>query len=75
MIRRQRNQLVAVRADLILADEVTAAAYAAHFDAQMKRGKARKLLNTSCLQFARNGVNMFNLTAIGMGWFPTDLDT
>jgi hypothetical protein len=75
MMRRQRNQLVEVRADLILADEVTAAAYAVHFDAQLKRSKARKLLNTSCLQFARTGANMFNLTAIGMGWLPTDFDT
>jgi len=75
MIRRQRNQLVEVRADLILADEVTAAAYAVHFEAQMHRRRARKLLNTSCLKFTRNGVAMFNLTAIGMGWLPTDFDT
>jgi hypothetical protein len=75
MMRRQRNELVEVRADLILADEATAAAYAVHFEAQLRRRKARKLLNTSCLRFARNGVNMFNLTAIGMGWLPTGLDT
>jgi hypothetical protein len=75
MIRRQRNRLVEVRADLILADEATVAAYAVHFETQMRRSKVRKLLSTSYLRFARNGVAMFNLTAIGMGWHPTDFDT
>jgi hypothetical protein len=74
MIGRQRNRLVEERADLILADEVTAAAYAVHFEAQMHRSKVRKLLHTSYLQFARNGAAMFNLTAIGMSWPPTDFD-
>jgi hypothetical protein len=67
------NRLVEVRADLILANEATVAAYAVHFEAQMRRSKLRKLLSTSYLRFARRGVAMFNLTAIGMGWDPTDL--
>jgi hypothetical protein len=74
MIRRHRNRLVEVRADLVLADEATAAAYAVHFEAQMHRSVARKLLTTNYLRFACRGVAMFNLTAMGMGWLPTDLD-
>jgi hypothetical protein len=74
MIRRQRNTLVEVRAALILADEVTAEAYAVHFDSQMNRSKVRKLLYTSFLQFARTGA-MFSLYPIGAWWPPADFDT
>jgi len=74
MIRRQPNRLVEVRADLILADDATVAAYAVHFEAQMHRSVARELLTTNYLRFARRSVAMFNLTARGMGWLATDLD-
>jgi hypothetical protein len=74
MIRRQRNRLVEVRADLILANDAAAAAYTVHFEAQMHRSVARKLLTTNYLRFARRSVAMFNLTAMGLGWLPTDLD-
>jgi hypothetical protein len=75
MIRRQRNKLVEVRADLILADEVATEAYAVQFEAQMRRSKVRKLLHTSYLQFARTGAGMFSLNPIGAWWSPTDFDT
>jgi hypothetical protein len=39
MNRRRRDELVEARADLILADELAAAAYADHFEAQMRPGK------------------------------------
>jgi hypothetical protein len=74
MIRRQRNKLVEVRADLILADEATTEAYVMHFEAQMRRSRMRKLLYTSFLQFAHSGP-MFDLNPIGIWWTPTDFDT
>jgi hypothetical protein len=40
----QRDEWVEARAAAILADGRTAQAYAAHFEAQMDRGPARKLL-------------------------------
>jgi hypothetical protein len=75
MIRRQRNQLVEARADSILADVLTTTAYAVHFEAQMHRSRARRILNTSYLQFARTGAAMFCLNPTGMWWLPTDFDT
>ena len=45
MIHRHRDELVEARADLILADELAAAAYADHFGAQMRPAKVRKLLS------------------------------
>jgi hypothetical protein len=74
MIRRQRNKLVEVRADLILADEVSSEAYVIHFESQMRRSKVRKLLYTSFLQFARSGA-MTGLNPVGIWWIPTDFDT
>jgi hypothetical protein len=71
---RQRNKLVEVRADLILAHEVTVEAYAVHFEAQMHRGKVRKLLDTGYLQFTRTGA-MFFFNPIGAWWLPTGFDT
>ena len=71
MIRRQRNKLVEVRADLILADEATTEAYVMHFEAQMRRSK---VLYTSFLQFASSGA-MLGLNPIGIWWTPTDFDT
>jgi hypothetical protein len=74
MIRRQRNKLVEVRADLILADEATTEAYVVHFEGQMRRSKMRKLLYASFLQFAHSGA-MFDFNPIGIWWTPTDFDT
>lgn len=44
MNHRRRDELVGERADLILADELAVAAYADHFEAQMRPGKVRNLL-------------------------------
>jgi hypothetical protein len=74
MIRRQRNKLVEVRADLILAGEATREAYVMYFEAQMRRSKVRKLLYTSFLQFARSGA-ILGLNPIGIWWIPTDFDS
>jgi hypothetical protein len=72
MIRRQRNKLVEVRADLILADEIEA--YATHFEAQMRRSKVRKLLS-SYLRFGRTGAVMPSFDPIGIWQPPSDCDT
>jgi hypothetical protein len=74
MIRRQRNKLVEVRADLILADEATIEAYAVHFEAQMRRSKVRTLLS-GYLRFARSGAVMPSFDPIGIWWPPADFDT
>lgn len=52
----QRDELVEPRADAILASAQTAAAYAEHFEAQMDRGPARKLLSCVLRIFRRPGV-------------------
>lgn len=61
MTRRQRNEMVEARADLILADEPSAGAYAAYFETQMHRAKVRRLLYTSYLWFARAGTILTGL--------------
>jgi hypothetical protein len=63
MTRRQRNELVAVRAAVILADDPTVKAYAVHFEAQMRRGKVRRLLYASFVHFARAGASLSGLDA------------
>ena len=63
MTRRQRNELVAVRAELILADKPTAKAYKLHFEAQLRRGKVRRLLYASYVHFARAGAISSGLNA------------
>lgn len=55
MTRRQRCELVAVRAELILADELAVQAYLLHFEAQLHRGKIRRLLYASYAHFAWAG--------------------
>jgi hypothetical protein len=55
MTGRQRNKVVQARAELILADQPSVEAYAAHFETQMRCGKVRRLLFTSHLWFARAG--------------------
>jgi hypothetical protein len=42
MTRRQRNNAVEARADLILAEEASLEAYVAYFETQMRRGTARR---------------------------------
>jgi hypothetical protein len=44
MTHRRRDELVETRAALVLADELTAEAFAEYFEAQMQRGKVRRLL-------------------------------
>jgi hypothetical protein len=61
MTRRQRTIAVEAHADLILADEPSAEAYAAYFETQMRRGKVRRLLYTSYLWFARAGTILTGL--------------
>jgi hypothetical protein len=51
----QRDELVEARADAILAGVQTAAAYAEHFEAQMDRDPARKLLPSVLRMFRRPG--------------------
>ena len=71
---RRKPRFPGPHADLILAGEATKEAYVMHFEAQMRRGKVRKLLYTSFLQFARSGA-MLGLNPIGIWWTPTDFDT
>jgi hypothetical protein len=51
----QRNKMVEERAELILADQPSAEAYATYFEIQMHRVSMRRLLFTSYLWFARAG--------------------
>ena len=51
----QRDELVEARADAILAGVQTAAAHAEHFEAQIDRGPARKLLSSVLRMFRRPG--------------------
>lgn len=61
MTRRQRNLAVETHADLILAGEPSAEAYAAYFETQMHRGRLRRLLYSSYLWFARAGAVLAGL--------------
>ena len=63
MTRRQRNELVAVRAAFILADEPAVKAYTLHFEAQMRRGKVRRLLYAGYMHFARTAVILSGVDA------------
>lgn len=53
MTRRQRHELVAVRAHLILADGPAVEAYKLHFERQLRREKVRGLLRAIYVQYAR----------------------
>ena len=53
MSGRRREELVAANADLILASELSAHAYVAHFEAQMRGGKVRRLFYASSMYIAR----------------------
>ncbi len=55
MTRRQRTELVEVRADLILGGGCTAGEYALHFETQMHRGKLRRLLDKCYVRFVARG--------------------
>jgi hypothetical protein len=52
-----------VRADLILGDKASAAAYARHFNAQLRAGKVRRLLWTGYMHFARSGAGLAGFDA------------
>jgi hypothetical protein len=66
MTRRQRNNLVEARTDLILGGEFTIEEYAVHFETQMHRGAVRKILYNSYLHLARAG-------AVLLGHDPTEI--
>jgi hypothetical protein len=66
MTRRQRSELVAARAELILADETIVTAYMLHFEAQMHRGRIRRLLYSGYVYFARAGAILSGLYATEM---------
>ena len=56
----RRNALVEARADLILSDQAATEAYAFHFEAQMRHGTIRHLLNI--------GLRMFRRAAMYLDW-------
>jgi hypothetical protein len=55
MARGQHHKLVRERADRILDSELTAKAYAIHFETQLRRGRIRRLLYIGYLHFSRAG--------------------
>jgi hypothetical protein len=65
MTGRRRISLVEARADLILSGKPAAEAYAAHFEAQMRRGMVRTVLCTGHL--ARAGAFVIRLCQLGAG--------
>jgi hypothetical protein len=68
MTRRQGNITVEARADLVLADEPSAKAYAAYFEAQLRSGKIRRLLYTSYQWFLGMGTqNFLDRSFLGYG--------
>ena len=66
MTRRQRTELVEVRADLILGGEFTASEYALHFETQMHHGSLRRMLYNSYVHFARSGAALLGLDPRGI---------
>jgi hypothetical protein len=61
MTRSQRTKLVESRADLILAGDSATEEYALHFDTQLRRSAARRILFHAYLYFARSGAAQFGL--------------
>lgn len=53
MTGRRRTQLVGERAAVILASEPGLQAYVAHFEAELRRGKIRRLLSIGYMHFTR----------------------
>jgi hypothetical protein len=66
MTRRQRDQLVAVRTEFILADEPAVRAYMLHFESQLRRGKLRRLLYAGYLHFLKGSATLADLDARGI---------
>jgi hypothetical protein len=62
----RRIQLVEERADLILARALGAGAFAAYFEAQMRRGRIRRLLYASYMLWARSGMLLAGLDPRGV---------
>jgi hypothetical protein len=54
------------RADLILASDLGVHAYAVHFEAQMRRGRIRRLLYASYVFWARAGTILAGLDPQGI---------
>jgi hypothetical protein len=66
----RRNDLVEARADLILGGQLSAAAYAAHFEGQMPRGRLRTVRWLHRL--ARAGRAVARFFYVGSGdFFPS----
>jgi hypothetical protein len=65
MTRKQRNDLVAVRAEIILTDEPAVTEYALHFEAQLRCGRVRRRLYRCYARFVRGGMVMLGLDAKG----------
>jgi len=59
--RRQRNELVEGRADLILVGALSVQEYASYFEVQMHCSKVRKLIYSAYAYFARAGAAVFVL--------------
>jgi len=70
MTGRQRDKVVAARAERLLADQLSAEAYAAYFEAQMRCGGMRRLLSAGCLWLARAGTVLTGLVC-GVGPIAT----
>lgn len=62
----RRARLVEERADLIFATDLGLHAFAAHFEAQMRRGRIRRLLYASYLFWARAGTALAGLDPQGV---------
>lgn len=68
MTRRQRNELVQTRAELILVDALAAEAFVQNFEAQLRQGRLRRRL--SRLWHPRRGAHAAKPQA--SRWAPAD---
>jgi hypothetical protein len=66
MTRSQRTKVVEARADLILADESAGGEYALHFETQLRRSTARRILHHAYLHFVRSGAALVGLDPRGI---------
>jgi hypothetical protein len=66
MTGRRRTQLAEERADLILASKLGVNLYAVHFEAQVCRGKIRRLLYASYVHWARACTNLTGHDLLGI---------
>jgi hypothetical protein len=66
MTSRRRAQLAEERANLILASKLDVHEYVVHFEAQVRRGRIRRLLYVSYVHFARTGMILAGLDPQGL---------